>query len=108
MREMIIKYLKIIDNEYKIIELEISDNDEFFDSKIFKEFRIKLERIIYESYDEFNEEFDFDILDKIHNMKRFYNYLNDLELLDDIQYRIINHYIDESFKILYSSKYFDL
>lgn len=105
---MIIKFIQRINNEYRIREFYISDNDEFFNSKIFKEFRIKLERIIYESYDEFNEEFEFDILEKIHNMKRFYDYLNDLELLDDIQYRIILHYIDESFRILYSSKYFDL
>lgn len=108
MREMKIKYFERINNRYKIREFYISDNDEFFNSEIFKEFRIKLERIIYESYDDINEEFEFEILEKIHNMKRFYDLLNDMNLLDNIQYRIILHYIDESIKILYSSEYFDL
>ena len=105
---MIIKFIQRINNEYRMRKFYISDNDEFFDSEIFKDFRIKLERIIYESYNEFDEEFEFEILDKLYELRDFYNFMRDLDILDDIQYRIIIHYIDNSFIKLYSSEYFDL
>lgn len=102
------RIIRMIDNEIKNIEIEISDNDEFFDSKIFKEFRIRLERIIHESYNEFDDDFDFDILDKIYILERFYINMRYENIINDIESEIIFHYIEESFKILYSSEYFDL
>ena len=96
-------------HEYQREKFYISDNDKFFDSNIFKEFRFKFENLIHESYNEDNEEFEyFSLLEKIHNMKRFYHLIHNMNLLDDYYYKIIISIIDDSIKIINSSEYFDL
>ena len=96
-------------HKYQREKFYISDNDKFFDSNIFKEFRFKFENLIHESYNEDNEEFEyFSLLEKIHNMKRFYHLIHNMNLLDDYYYKIIISIIDDSIKIINSSEYFDL
>ena len=103
-------------HNYQRERFYISDNDKFFDSKIFKEFRFKFENIIHESYNDENDDFEyFSLLDKIYDIRDFYyqiyiirdfkNFYYDIELY---YYKIIISMIDDSIRIIKSSEYLDL